>query len=349
MKAASPRGISCPALPTTDAPARALVKGGAPEANPQRQVPRTPGKGPLPNPAHRAPGPLSRLARGFPGSPPALEGLARGEGRTAKPLSDPPGPVHPFKPSALVQPGGTPPLFAAGGFPFARAAPAPRPSPSAATATGEAPGPSPCVRRTFLTGAVPDSYTFNGHVTNVYDWRLLQSNRGPAIHAHNIGTLDRPASHPFCGPASGRRFAPVRLAFESPPFRALPPAPPVASKPRDTPCRLTPKRETLGVQKNDRFVEPAVGHPLRPTCLRPPVAWVGWAPFPPRPGEPYRRPMGLRLGPDRTVRGHSPTDLASRLGVSEAEFSAGVQRFLTRIPSAWAARPPVLERQAAAA
>ena len=42
-----------------------------------------------------------------------------------------------------------------------------------------------------------------------------------------------------------------------------------------------------------------------------------------------------------TVRGHSPTDLASRLGVSEAEFSAGVQRFLTRIPSAWADRPPV--------
>ena len=95
------------------------------------------------------------------------------------------------------------------------------------------------VRRTFLTGAVPDSYTFNGHVTNVYDWRLLQSNRGPAIHAPN---------------------------FESPPFGGSAAGPPVASKPRDTPCRLTPKRETLGVQKNDRFVEPAVGHPLRPTC-----------------------------------------------------------------------------------
>ena len=50
-----------------------------------------------------------------------------------------------------------------------------------------------------------------------------------------------------------------------------------------------------------------------------------------------------------TARGHSPTDLASRLGVSEAEFSAGVQRFLTWIPSAWADRPPVPERQAAAA
>jgi hypothetical protein len=170
------------------------------------------------------------------------------------------------------------------------------------------------VWRTFLTGAVPDSYTFNGHVIKMYHWRLLQSNRGPAIHAPNMGTLDRPASHPFCGPASGRRFAPVRLAFESPPFGGSAAGPPVASKPRDTPCRLTPKRQTLGVQKNDRVVEPAVGHPLRP-----PVAWVGWAPFPPRAGEPYRRPMGLRLGPANGARsqpdrsGEPPRGVGSRI------------------------------------
>ena len=71
----------------------------------------------------------------------------------------------------------------------------------------------------------------------------------------------------------------------------------------------------------------------------------------------FPSPTGGTLPPSKwayalglpTVRGHSPTDLASRFGVSEAEFSAGVQRFFTRIPSAWADRPPVPERQAAAA
>ena len=77
--AAAPKGDRLPHPPKT-LHRSALVKDGSPEANPQRQVARTPGKAPSPIQPTEPPGP-SRLA---------------------------------------VHPGGTPPLFVAGGLPFAR-------------------------------------------------------------------------------------------------------------------------------------------------------------------------------------------------------------------------------------